>query len=136
MTVHFPCVSFHEATQRLAVGTRNAQVIVYDLRTATRWRVLAGHTSGVAVVSFSSDGDKLATYAPVEAAVREWQVGVGFFGSLLRLTGQCVRTVPLPRSDKAASTLDALQRCVMRWEGPNIVRLVREDGSVCVVRLG
>lgn len=36
----FPMVAFHAATQRLAVGTTNGLIIIYDLRTATRIAVL------------------------------------------------------------------------------------------------
>jgi hypothetical protein len=36
----FPMVSFHSASQRLAVGGNSGIVIIYDLRTATRAVVL------------------------------------------------------------------------------------------------
>lgn len=36
----FPNVSFHQTTQRLAVGTQKAVIIIWDLKTATRWHVL------------------------------------------------------------------------------------------------
>ena len=33
-------ISFHGNSQRLAVGTPDGCVIIYDLKTATRWQVL------------------------------------------------------------------------------------------------
>ena len=39
----FPMTAFHQDTQRFAVGTVDALIVIYDLRTATKWRVLEGH---------------------------------------------------------------------------------------------
>ena len=36
----YPMVSFHQESQRLAVGTKDAAIVIYDLKTATRWHVL------------------------------------------------------------------------------------------------
>merc|ERR1711904_24543 len=35
-------ISFHQDSQKYAVGTQSGTVIVYDLRTATKWRILQG----------------------------------------------------------------------------------------------
>lgn len=37
---NFPMVSFHKESQRLAVGTTKGVIIIYDLKTATRWHIL------------------------------------------------------------------------------------------------
>ncbi|ETV94077.1 hypothetical protein, variant [Aphanomyces invadans] len=57
----FPMVDFHKATQRLAVGTMDGVILLYDLRMATKWRVLEGHTSSIGAVSFRKDGGMLST---------------------------------------------------------------------------
>lgn len=36
----YPMVTFHQETQRLAVGTQDKVIVIYDLKTATRWHVL------------------------------------------------------------------------------------------------
>ena len=36
----YPMMAFHQGTQRLAVGTTDGVVLIYDLRTATKWRIL------------------------------------------------------------------------------------------------
>lgn len=43
----FPMAAFHQDTQRFAVGTVDALVVIYDLRTATKWRVLEGHEGAI-----------------------------------------------------------------------------------------
>ena len=35
----YPMMTFHQETQRLAVGTSDGVVLIYDLRTATKWRI-------------------------------------------------------------------------------------------------
>lgn len=38
-------VTFHQQTQRFSVGCTDGLIVLYDLRTATKWKVLEGHTS-------------------------------------------------------------------------------------------
>ncbi|KAG8734075.1 hypothetical protein FRC10_011973 [Ceratobasidium sp. 414] len=74
----YPSVDFHMATQKLAVGTPEGAVIVYDLKTATRLYVLEGHSRRLTVLSFSPDGRRLATASLEESVVMVWKVGTSF----------------------------------------------------------
>jgi len=47
-------VSFHQPSQRFAVGTVESNILVYDLRTATKMRVLEGTEGAVFVWLFFS----------------------------------------------------------------------------------
>ncbi|GLD99815.1 hypothetical protein PINS_up008543 [Pythium insidiosum] len=88
----FPMVDFHKETQRLALGTMEAVILIYDLRTATKWRVLDGHTSAVSAVSFRSDGQILVSYAAREGSVRWWNSGnAGLFGGMLKMQQSCIK---------------------------------------------
>ncbi|CCL99455.1 uncharacterized protein FIBRA_01473 [Fibroporia radiculosa] len=74
----FPTVDFHMPTQRLAVGTSEGAVVMYDLKTATRLYVLEGHKKRTAGLSFSPDGRRLVTVSLEESAVLVWKVGSSF----------------------------------------------------------
>ncbi|KZT28728.1 WD40 repeat-like protein [Neolentinus lepideus HHB14362 ss-1] len=74
----FPTVDFHMATQRLAVGTSEGAVIMYDLKTATRLYVLEGHKKRPVAISFSPDGRRLVTVSLEEGVVLVWKVGSSF----------------------------------------------------------
>lgn len=88
----FPMVDFHRETQRLAVGTMEAVILIYDLRTATKWRVLDGHSSAVSAVSFRTDGQILVSYAAREGSVRWWNSGnAGLFGGMLKMHQSCLK---------------------------------------------
>lgn len=128
----FPVVSFNQKTQRFAVGTVAEHVVViYDLRTATKWRILEGHTQAITALSFAPLGDKLVSYSAEEAAVRVWQVGAGgFFSGLLGIQGRCIDTTPLAQTPRAGDKTAWLQNCGLTWLSPKEVKLVREDQSV------
>ncbi|PWN18103.1 hypothetical protein BCV69DRAFT_242606, partial [Microstroma glucosiphilum] len=49
----YPCIAFHNRLQRLAIGTHEGAVVLYDLKTATRLFILEGHQKRVDAVSFS-----------------------------------------------------------------------------------
>ncbi|KAG9008521.1 hypothetical protein FRB94_013134 [Tulasnella sp. JGI-2019a] len=74
----FPTVDFHTPTQRLAVGTNEGAVIMYDLKTATRLYVLEGHKKRLSAISFSPDGRRLVTASLDESVVMVWKVGSSF----------------------------------------------------------
>jgi len=74
----FPTVDFHMNTQRLAVGTSEGAIIMFDLKTATRLYVLEGHKQRLAACSFSPDGRRLITVSLDENAVLVWKVGSSF----------------------------------------------------------
>lgn len=66
------------ATQRLAVGTNEGAVIMYDLKTAIRLYVLEGHKKPITALSFSPDGRRLVTMSLKESVVLAWKVGSSF----------------------------------------------------------
>ncbi|KZT12183.1 WD40 repeat-like protein [Laetiporus sulphureus 93-53] len=74
----FPTVDFHSPTQRLAVGTSEGAVVMYDLKTATRLYVLEGHKKRTTACSFSPDGRRLVTVSLEESVVLVWKVGSSF----------------------------------------------------------
>ncbi|KAH9073451.1 hypothetical protein EDB83DRAFT_2357410 [Lactarius deliciosus] len=74
----FPTIDFHTASQRLAVGTSEGAIVMYDLKTATRLYVLESHKQALAACSFSPDGRRLATVSLQEGVVLVWKVGTSF----------------------------------------------------------
>ncbi|KAF9196064.1 hypothetical protein BGZ50_002321 [Haplosporangium sp. Z 11] len=79
----FPQLDFHVGSQKLAVGTLEGAIVVYDLHTATRWQILEGHSKTVSAVSFSRDGKTIVSCSVKERRVRFWQPSPGFFGMLI-----------------------------------------------------
>ncbi|KAG0278440.1 hypothetical protein BGZ95_004009 [Linnemannia exigua] len=79
----YPQLDFHVGSQKLAVGTAEGAIIVYDLQTATRWQILEGHTRTASAVSFSKDGKTIVSCSVKEGSVRFWQPNPGFFGMLM-----------------------------------------------------
>jgi hypothetical protein len=76
----FSTIDFHSGTQRLAVGTHEGAVIMYDLKTASRLYVLEAHKSPVSAVTFSPDGRRLVTVSLQGGEVTVWKVGTSLSG--------------------------------------------------------
>merc|ERR1712194_361902 len=130
----FPMVAFHQKSQKFAVGTGDGLVVVYDLRTATKWRILEGHTSAVAALAFSRDGSQLGTYSAHDCSVRMWQCSsAGFLGGLLGTSGRCFKHHGLPAiasagtepKGNATNTVDSgvWQRISLAWTERGTIRL-------------
>jgi len=126
----FPMVAFHQPSQRYAVGTTSSAIVVYDLRTATKWRILSGHTRSVSAVAFAEGGDVIASYSSQESCVKAWRSGSsGVLGGILGIQGDCIRTVPLPKFPQSQPKADTLGNCGIRWTSNQTVELRREDGK-------
>ena len=65
-------------TQRLAVGSDEGAVVMYDLKTAVRLYVLEGHKKSITACSFSPDGRRLVTLSLEESVALVWKVGSSF----------------------------------------------------------
>ena len=108
------------------MGTVEGVVLIYDLRTATKWRILQGHTKAVSALAFSSSGEHLASVAAEEQSLRWWQAGAGGFFSFLGLQGAClhVTTVMQPLSTEGGAVLG------VEWTSPNAVTLTCNRESI------
>eukprot|EP01062_Namystynia_karyoxenos_P043375 TRINITY_DN31785_c1_g1_i2.p1 TRINITY_DN31785_c1_g1~~TRINITY_DN31785_c1_g1_i2.p1 ORF type:complete len:1379 (+),score=378.80 TRINITY_DN31785_c1_g1_i2:103-4239(+) len=79
----FPMISFHQGRQRLAVGdVTQGQVVVWDMRTASKWLVWEAHSHGTSCVSFSTIGDQLATFGSRECLLKIWSTEMSMFAVL------------------------------------------------------
>jgi hypothetical protein len=126
----YPMLCFDQLTQRLVLGG-GRDIVIYDLRTATKWRVLQGHKECVSAVAVLSTAGQfaIASYAADERAVVSWSFTSSFFGSILGTQGSMAKRVTLPA---LAATSDdrRIKYCSLTWVSPKAVRLRREDGGV------
>lgn len=88
----YPSIAFHGQSQRLAVGTHEGHVVLYDLKTATRLYVLDGHSHPVTACSFSPDGRRFLSMSLEDECVLIWRLSTGLMDMLVpsamsRLTG-------------------------------------------------
>lgn len=96
MVKMFPMVAFHYDTQRLAVGTHDGPIGIYDVRTSAKWKILEGHTKNVTCVAFDTKGNWLASYSAIDLTLKLWKVGnTGFFSTIMGGTGRCNKEVKL-----------------------------------------
>jgi WD40 repeat protein len=66
------------ASQRLAVGSSDGAIVMYDLKTATRLYVLEQHKRSVVACGFSPDGRRLVSLSLEEGLMLVWKVGSSF----------------------------------------------------------
>eukprot|EP00026_Physarum_polycephalum_P000855 Phypoly_transcript_00856.p1 GENE.Phypoly_transcript_00856~~Phypoly_transcript_00856.p1 ORF type:complete len:1321 (+),score=184.89 Phypoly_transcript_00856:66-3965(+) len=124
MVTKYPMVSFHHDSQRLAVGSSDNVVVIYDLKTASRWHVLEGHKQAISAVAFSENGKVLASYSIHDFTVRIWQTGTSFFG-ILGTKPPCVKSFTVSKPPKPIAPQTQLQTIKLQWVTPSMLNLVR-----------
>ena len=83
MVQMFPMVSFHGTTQRLAVGTCEGPIGIYDVRTSAKIEIFEGHVGNVTCLAFDIKGKWLASYSSQDLTLKLWKVGDSSFFSQL-----------------------------------------------------
>jgi WD repeat-containing protein 7 len=74
-------VAFHSTTQRLAVGTIEGPIGIYDMRTSARLEIFEGHTGSVKCLAFDTKGKNLVSYSASDLTLKLWKVGDNSFFS-------------------------------------------------------
>ena len=139
---HYPMTGFHQNKQKFALGTTQGQVVVYDIRSGTKWRVLEGHTGAISAVGFDISGKYLCSYSATDNTVRVWHMP----GSLLGAGGggKCITVKQLGETDTGESSnrikhpFDLNYRIngvKIRWTSETDILLVRETGQGVQIRI-
>jgi hypothetical protein len=79
-----------------AHGARHAassSVIIYDLKAATKWHVLEGHSGAMAAVAFSDNGRFIASYSYADKTVRVWSTSRRRFSALARRACKAIHKI-------------------------------------------
>eukprot|EP00759_Apiculatamorpha_spiralis_P048893 PhF_6_TR44144/c0_g1_i2/m.67506 len=124
----YPSMSFHQQQQRLLGGDTNGQVLIYDMRTASKWVVWMAHTAAVTCASFSTVGDEIATYCQKTNEIKVWRCESSSFG-MLEPSCKCMMTVPCaPLAPCSAE--DMLRYVRLAWVSPQALELkTKSEGS-------
>ncbi|KAL9642834.1 hypothetical protein ABK040_009909 [Willaertia magna] len=95
----YPMVSFHQEKQKLAIGSIDGNVVIYDMRTASKWQLFEAHKNcPIHALSFSPNGQYLSSFSSVEKSCKIWNTDGGSGGAILSLLGvnnRCVKTFTL-----------------------------------------
>jgi len=121
----YPMVAFHQQTQRLAVGTKDGLIFIYDLISATRWFTLEGHKYEVTAVAFEPEGNYLSSYSIEECQIKLWKTSSSFFG-ILGSNPSCAKTIKVSRSSKNVTAALLLEPGVrLQWTDSKEFLLIR-----------
>ena len=106
------------------MGTIEGVVLLYDVRTATKWRILQGHAAAVTCVAFSPAGDLVVSFCAAEASLRWWSAGsTGLFG-FLGLSGNCLGASAVEVQVPPGGVLQ------LEWASPHTVSLTCNNNAL------
>ncbi|XP_043192685.1 WD repeat-containing protein 7-like, partial [Amphibalanus amphitrite] len=129
----FPVVGrFHQIThctssRRVAVGTANGTLAIYDLRQTNKTQQLHAHTKAITACSFSPDGKFLASYSTGENKISFWQTSAGMFG-LGHSQTRCVKTYSTPPLPEIVR-MNPPRQSRLVWVANKTVTLLLSDGT-------
>ena len=157
----YPMTAFQQAKQKFALGTTQGQVMVYDVRSGTKWRILDGHTGAISAVGFDASGKHLCSYSATDCTVRVWHfTGGGMTGVTALIIngnssgsmlsgllggsgGKCIQVKQLGSIDEDVvngikhpfNLVYRIHGVKIRWTSETDILIVRENGQGIQVRL-
>lgn len=123
-----PMVDFSQAKQKIAVGTSECTIIIYDLKTASFWKCLEGHTGPLSAVMFSNTGNSLVSYSSHDLTARLWKIEVRFYQELF--TSKSITASSIFSMNKVKSGVNYYKEFVegVKFQIKNSqLSLIRED---------
>ncbi len=114
----FPMVSFHQEKQKLAVGNGEGLVVIYDMRTASKWQLFSAHQAPVSAISFSPNGEQLVTYSPKEATCKVWNTDGSSMLSFIGMSSRAIKTIDIVgiKNMPPMQPIDILKSVKFQWE--------------------
>jgi len=135
MVNKYPMVSFHHDSQRLVLGTLDGFIVIYDLKTATRWHKIEAYPqSFISCITFNDNGKALSSYSSKENVIKIWQTSSSFFG-LLGSQFSCIRTISTPfekSNPKTPQIIPKIENIKIQWSSPNSLILVKDESSFSI----
>jgi WD40 repeat protein len=152
---------FHQNRQTFSIGTTQGQIIVYDLRSASKWRLLDGHTGAISAIGFDFSGKHICSYSATDRTVRVWFLASGgvagagpvvvngagqtsvLSGLLGTSGGKCLLVKQLGPIDEGDASgihhpfnlVYRIQSVKIRWTRDSEVLVMRENGQGVQVRI-
>uniref|UniRef100_A0A183IV42 GP-PDE domain-containing protein n=1 Tax=Soboliphyme baturini TaxID=241478 RepID=A0A183IV42_9BILA len=123
-----PIIAYSVQTRRIAFGSKNGSVVIYELR-AGKSQVIQAHSRCVSICSFSDDGKYLATCSCEEGRVNLWQMSQSFLG-MGQSQVKCIRQFSIPPTTPDNKVV-ALKNDRLRfvWLATKTVALVLPNGT-------
>lgn len=129
----FSSVTFCGQSKRIAVGAKNGQLAIYELRTPQKQQIIVAHSQAITCCSFSPDGKHLASYSLDENKLCFWSTATTLFG-LGNAQTRCIRTFNTPPASSGSvislqqpTGLKSTPRLV--WVANKVLILMFSDGS-------
>jgi WD40 repeat protein/serine/threonine protein kinase len=108
------CLSYRWDGKKLAAGTSERHVVIWDLATQGEERSLAGHTDEVLEVDYSPDGKNLAS-AGMDRSVRVWNPDRGSLYRYYRGHSRTIRGVAFSPNSQSLVSVD-MDGTVRTWK--------------------
>ena len=136
---HYPMITFHHNTQKIAVGNQNGIIEIYDMTNGNNWRKIPAHKKEINALIFDNSGNIIISYCSEEYCVKIWKIGLtNFFSSLFSNDYKQIRFNEIKKNEKDNINKEDLIKNIkfkILPKNPNEILLIREDKSVEVIKI-
>ena len=130
LIINYPMIAFHQNTQKLAVGSVDGKIFIYDMTTGSMWKTLNAHNTQVSALIFDSTGNSIISYSAQEHLLKCWRIGLAnFFGNFFSMKEYKSKKLPEIKKEIGPEIILANTKFQLTNKEGQVL-LTREDKSV------
>jgi len=111
----YPMISFNHETQKLALGTSNGMIVIFDVRTASKWQSFEACKSPISALALSPTGDKIVSYSCNDGILQVWNIDLNVFTNFLGSLGSNKPIQTFSAYKEKLSTIDVVKTVTISW---------------------
>ena len=137
---NFPMLNYNSQSKRIAVGTIEGNIIIYDFDNGNLWKKIEAHKKEISALCFDITGNIIISYSSSENVVKCFKIGVtNFFGKgLFSNQNKPFKSFKLNeiknKNFKYEEKLDRI-KLICNMKKNKEIMLRREDGTLMTLNL-
>ena len=135
LLMNYPMVTFHQESYKLAIGTNEGKILIYDMSNGELWKNISGYKNEISALSFDISGNIIISYCANEGLVKCYKLGVtNFFSSILSNKEYRQYKYDIININNKDDIVDNVSlECVKKKD--NEIFLRRENNSIQMIKL-
>jgi len=112
----YPMISFNQNKQRFAVGNVDGVIVIYDLKTASKWQHFEAHRGPITALAISHQGSLIASYCVHDYTCRLWNLDGSGILNLMGVSSRSLHVYEVSTANPEISTEEVLECVAMEWD--------------------
>ena len=135
LLMNYPMVAYHHDSYKLAIGSNDGKIYIYDVGTGELWKNVTAHKNEISALIFDHTGNIIVSYCSNEGLVKCFKIGLtNFFSNLLSNKEYKQYKYNVIRVNNKDDIIENVSFEIVRGKEHELI-LRRENGSIQIIKI-